>query len=247
MSRGDRMETGIIYTTKFLSHPNYPECSDRVALSAAYLAEQGIERFIEPRSFPEAWIKKVHTAKYLSAINPSGVVELVDITYQDALVSAFGCLTAGEMLMNGEIENAFVLNRPPGHHTSANRGGGFCFLNNAAILTRYLQERGLEKVMIIDWDAHHGNGTESVFYDDPSVLYTSIHQTFLYPGTGKITDTGTGKGEGYTINIPVPAGTGHQSYMDIFREIIIPAGKAFRPDVLVISAGQDSHHQDPIA
>ena len=100
--------------------------------------------------------------------------------------------------------------------------------------------------MIIDWDAHHGNGTEAIFYDDPTVLYSSIHQHPLYPGTGKVTDTGTGLGEGYTVNVPVPSGTGHATYLDIINEILIPAGKKFRPDAVIISAGQDSHEDDPL-
>jgi len=100
--------------------------------------------------------------------------------------------------------------------------------------------------MIVDWDAHHGNGTESIFYHDPSVLFTSIHQSPLYPWTGKVTDIGSGRGEGYTLNIPVPPGTGHETYMTIFKEIVVPVGKKFRPDALIISAGQDSHSGDPL-
>jgi len=240
------METGIIYTPLFQDHENYPECSDRVRVSAEYLMGKDIDTFTEPRIFDDFWIKQVHTPEYLNEIVTTGSIEYTDIKYENALQSAFGCLTAGEMLLNGEIENGFVLNRPPGHHTYANRGGGFCFLNNAAILSRYLQGHGMEKIMIIDWDAHHGNGTESIFYEDPSALFSSIHQSPLYPGTGKVGDIGKGPGEGYTINIPVPPETGHDSYMQIFSEIIIPAGKKFKPDAVVISAGQDSHRNDPI-
>lgn len=240
------METGIIYTPLFQNHENYPECPDRVKVSADYLKEMGFGTFIEPRVFDDDWIKQVHTPDYLESLITTGFVEYTDIDYENAKRSAFGCLTAGEMLLGGEIQNGFVLNRPPGHHTYANRGGGFCFLNNAAILSRYLQAKGMEKIMIVDWDAHHGNGTESIFYKDPSVLFTSIHQSPLYPGTGKIGDIGKGKGKEYTINIPVPSKTGHDSYMEIFSEIIVPAGKRFKPDAVVISAGQDSHVNDPI-
>ena len=234
------MKTGIIYTPSFLNHKVYPECPDRIKVCASYLIEHGIDKFIEPRNFNDSWIKQVHTPKYLSDLLTWGIIEGTHIDYQDAKLSVFGCLTAGEMLLAGELQNAFVLNRPPGHHAYANHGGGFCYLNNTAILCQYLNANGMEKIMIVDWDAHHGNGTESIFYEDSSVLFTSIHQSPLYPGTGKIGDTGQGQGEGYNINIPVPPCTGHDSYMQIFSEIIIPAGKKFKPDTIVISAGQDS-------
>lgn len=240
------MTTGIIYTPQFQNHQNYPECPDRVTMTAEYFQERGITGFIEPRIYEEKYVEAVHTAPYLSDLKAIGEVEGVDVAYADALLSAYGCITAGDMLMNGDLENAFVLNRPPGHHAYARKGGGFCYLNNAAILARYLQSRGMERIMIIDWDAHHGNGTESIFYDDPTVLYSSIHQHPLYPGTGKVTDTGTGAGEGYTVNVPVPPGTGHDTYIEIINTILIPVGKKFRPDAVIISAGQDSHDEDPL-
>ncbi len=238
------MVTGIIYTPDFQNHQNYPEQPDRVFKTAEYLRHQGITEFIAPKIFDEHYIRSVHTDPYLESVKETEGIDEVDNIYSNSLLSAYGSLTAGELLVTGAIDNAFVLNRPPGHHTYADRGGGFCYLNNAAILTRYLQDQGKRKVMIIDWDAHHGNGTESVFYEDSSVLYTSIHQSPLYPGTGKVIDTGTGDGEGFTINIPVPPGTGHDTYRGIFERIIIPAGKGFKPDVVIISAGQDSHAGD---
>ena len=240
------MTTGIIYTPAFRNHQNYPECSDRVSKTAEYFCSRGITTFIEPKEVGEEYIQSVHTTPYLQNLKDIGEIEGIEITYTDALQSAFGCMTAGELVLNKDIDNAFVLNRPPGHHAYSGKGGGFCYLNNAAIITRYLQGNGINRVMIIDWDAHHGNGTEAIFYEDPSVLYTSIHQSPLYPGTGKVNDSGIGDGEGFNVNIPVPAGTGHDTYMDIFEEILIPAGKNFRPDAIVISAGQDSHENDPL-
>lgn len=240
------MTTGIIYTPKFLAYTNSPENKDRVSATVDYFKTQGIDEFISPRKYDENCAKSVHTPEYIDYLKSAGVIEGNKLRYQNVLLSAYGCLTAGEMLAEGAIKNGFVLTRPPGHHAYANKGGGFCFLNNAAILARYFQEKGFEKVMIVDWDAHHGNGTEAIFYHDPSVLYTSVHQYPLYPGTGKVTDTGSGPGVGYNVNIPVPWYTGHDTYMEIFDEVIIPVGKKFKPDVLIISAGQDSHRDDPL-
>ena len=241
------MATGIIYTPTFLTYKNYPENTDRVSTTVDYFQTQGIHEFISPRKYDESYVKSVHTPEYIEFLKSGGVIDGTKLGFSNVLTSAYGCLTAGELLIKGTIDNGFVLNRPPGHHAYGNKGGGFCYLNNAAILTRYFQAQGFEKVMIVDWDAHHGNGTEAIFYEDPSVLYTSIHQSPLYPWTGKVTDTGSGLGEGYTINIPVPPGTGHDTYIDIFDDILIPVGKKFRPDVQIISAGQDSHRDDPLS
>jgi acetoin utilization deacetylase AcuC-like enzyme len=240
------MITGIIYTPEFLLYTNNPENKGRVSATVEYFKTKGIDEFISPLDYDERYVKSVHNPAYIETIKSYGVIEGNELKYPNVLLSTNGCLTAGEMLAEGIIDNGFVLNRPPGHHAYANKGGGFCYLNNAAILAKYIQDQGFEKVMIVDWDAHHGNGTESIFYHDPSVLYTSIHQTPLYPWTGKVTDTGSGQGEGYTVNVPVPPGTGHDTYMEIFDEVIIPVGKKFRPNALIISAGQDSHRDDPL-
>lgn len=241
------MTTGIIYTPEFLTYKNYPENTDRVSTTVDYFKKQGINNFLSPKKYDESNIQSVHTPEYIEFLKSVGVIEGINLEYSRVALSAYSCLTAGEMLAEGTIDNGFVLNRPPGHHAYANKGGGFCYLNNAAILARYLQENGFQKVMIVDWDAHHGNGTESIFYHDSSVLYTSIHQYPLYPWTGKLTDTGSGRGKGYTVNVPVPPGTGHNTYMEIFDEVIIPIGKKFRPNALIISAGQDSHRDDPLS
>jgi acetoin utilization deacetylase AcuC-like enzyme len=241
------MATGIIYTPTFLTYKNYPENTDRVSTTVEFFKTKGINDFITPRKYDDTHVKSIHTSEYIEFLKSGGVIDGTKLEFSNVLTSAYGCLTAGQLLVEGTIDNGFVLNRPPGHHAFGNKGGGFCYLNNAAILARYFQEQGFEKVMIVDWDAHHGNGTEAIFYHDPSVLYTSIHQSPLYPWTGKVTDTGSGPGEGFTINIPVPQGTGHNTYIDIVDEVLIPVGKKFRPDVLIISAGQDSHRDDPLS
>jgi acetoin utilization deacetylase AcuC-like enzyme len=166
-------------------------------------------------------------------------------TYEAALKAAGAPITAIEALMRGEIHNAFCLVRPPGHHAVAESAMGFCIFNNVAVAARYaLDHCGLERVMIIDYDVHHGNGTQEMFYDDPRVLYFSVHQAPFYPGTGLPEERGEGEGEGTTINIPLPAGTGFETYEPIFRQIMAPAADRFRPQLILVSAGFDAHWKD---
>jgi acetoin utilization deacetylase AcuC-like enzyme len=155
-------------------------------------------------------------------------------------------MRAADAVIDGEVRNAFALVRPPGHHARMGTGAGFCYLNNMAIMVRHLQRRGIHRVMVLDWDAHHGDGTQQVFYADPTVLFCSVHQFPFYPGSGMIDETGTGPGEGYTVNMPVPAGTGDEEYAYLFREIIAPLAREFSPDFIAVSAGQDNHFTDPL-
>jgi acetoin utilization deacetylase AcuC-like enzyme len=141
---------------------------------------------------------------------------------------------------------AFVAVRPPGHHALPDRGMGFCLFNNAAVAAVAARRAGRERVMIVDWDVHHGNGTQAIFWRDPSVLFVSMHQESWYPGTGGIDEVGEGPGEGHTVNIPLPAGTGDGGYMDVLTEVVLPLLSAFRPGALVVSAGYDAHESDPL-
>ena len=148
---------------------------------------------------------------------------------------------------------SMALIRPPGHHAETNRGMGYCLFNNVAVAARWLQQHqttihpAIERVLIIDWDVHHGNGTQQIFYDDPSVLFCSLHQSHEYPGTGAVDEIGCGAGAGYTINLPLPAGSGDASYQWAFAEVIVPVAEQFRPDIVLVSAGQDCHHGDPLS
>jgi acetoin utilization deacetylase AcuC-like enzyme len=158
-----------------------------------------------------------------------------------------GVLNAVDAVATGAARNAFCAVRPPGHHASAGRGMGFCFFNNAALATRYAQRRhGLGRVLIVDWDVHHGNGTEDIFYCDPTVFYFSTHQWPLYPGTGRVNETGEGAGVGTTMNFPFPAGSGREEVLGAVEASLAPAAEQFRPELVVISAGFDSRLGDPL-
>jgi acetoin utilization deacetylase AcuC-like enzyme len=173
-----------------------------------------------------------------------------DICAESAEIArrAAGCvLSAVDAVFSGEIVNAFCAVRPPGHHANATHGMGFCLFNNVAIATRYAQRRhGAERVVIADWDVHHGNGTQDIFYEDGSVLFFSTHQSPWYPGTGDVLERGEGAGMGKTINCPFPAGTAGPKILGAFREQLLPAARAFHPDLVLLSAGFDSRVDDPL-
>ena len=168
-------------------------------------------------------------------------------TFEAAARSAGCALAALRAVMSDHQTRAFALCRPPGHHAFADRAMGFCFFNNAALAARVAQTQfGLERVAIIDWDVHHGNGTQAIFYDDPSVLFISLHQHPAYPGTGLAHETGEGEGLGFTLNIPLPAGSTDSDYLACLREIVLPKLHAFKPELLIVSAGQDALAEDPL-
>jgi acetoin utilization deacetylase AcuC-like enzyme len=165
-----------------------------------------------------------------------------------ARLAAGAGLSLADELMAGTIRNGFALLRPPGHHAEKSQALGFCLFNNIAILARYLQRRhGLEKILILDWDVHHGNGTQHAFEEDPSVFYISLHQFPFYPGTGAGHEKGSGRGKGYTLNCPMPAGAWDGDYRTAFENVILPRAREYRPDAVLISAGFDAHFSDPLA
>ena len=168
-------------------------------------------------------------------------------SYEAAIKAAGAPLTAIDAIMKGEVNNAYCLVRPPGHHAVHESAMGFCLFNNVAVAARYaLDHHGLERVMIIDYDVHHGNATQEMFYNDPRVLYFSIHQFPFYPGTGASDECGEGPGLGTTINVPLPAKTGYETYEPIFRQVMAPAADKFRPQLILVSAGFDAHWKDPL-
>jgi acetoin utilization deacetylase AcuC-like enzyme len=168
-------------------------------------------------------------------------------SYEAALRAAGAPLTAIDAVMSGEVDNAYCLVRPPGHHAEADEALGFCLFNNVAVGARYaIEHHGLERVLIVDFDVHHGNGTQNIFYSDPRVLYFSIHQAPFYPGTGLSGERGEGAGLGTTINIPLPAGCGYETYEPLFRQVLAPAADRFQPQLILVSAGFDAHWKDPL-
>jgi acetoin utilization deacetylase AcuC-like enzyme len=202
-------------------------------------------------------VLRVHTRAYLDRLESASLsggghldadTYVTSDSYQVALLGAGGLLNLVDLVLRGEVGNGFALVRPPGHHALPHWGMGFCLLGNPAIAARWAQDRyGLQRILIVDFDVHHGNGTQDVFYRDPSVLYFSIHQYPFYPGTGAADETGLGQAEGATINIPFPAAVGDEGYLAAFRQILAPAARILRPELILVSAGFDAHWMDPLA
>jgi len=169
-------------------------------------------------------------------------------SYDIARRAAGAAVQVTEAVLSNQADNGLVVVRPPGHHATSDRAMGFCLLNNIAIAARAAQHlHQVERILIVDYDVHHGNGTQDIFYDDPGVTFISTHQSPFYPGTGHINQTGSGNGEGYTLNIPMPGGQGDQNYLRVFDEIIYPAAERYQPQLILVSAGFDAHWVDPLA
>jgi acetoin utilization deacetylase AcuC-like enzyme len=254
--------TGIIYHPDYLNHQTgayHPESPERLTSIVDRLIESGLMKelaLIEPKSAIEEEILLVHAKKHLETIKTAwdrGFTALAADTpiseesYRIALLAAGGVLTGVDRIMAGEVRNGMALVRPPGHHATPTQAMGFCLFNNVAIGARYIQKRyGIEKVLIVDWDLHHGNGTQEAFYDDPSVLYFSTHEYPHYPGTGSYHENGEGAGKGFTINVPMRAGTPADEFLKKFRESIYERALEFSPGFILISAGFDAHRADPL-
>ncbi|MBN1670690.1 MAG: histone deacetylase [Kiritimatiellae bacterium] len=263
MSKREKTRAGFVYSPVYkahhtgFGHPERPERCEAIvqALNTPALDPRLVR--LTPRAATEADVRLCHTPDYLEAVKAdvalgatalrTGDTEIGPRSLEVALLAAGGVLTAVDAVMDGTVRNAFCLVRPPGHHATRSRGMGFCVFNNVAIAARYAQQRhGLRKVLIADWDIHHGNGTQDIFYDDPSVFYFSTHLWPFYPGTGLADETGTGAGTGFTLNCPLSAGAGREEIVGAFRDMLLPAAAAFRPDFVLVSAGFDSRLGDPL-
>ncbi len=257
-------KTGLVYDPCYLEHDmgaGHPESPHRLRAIMQQLEQSGTLKQltrIEPRRAEDEWITTVHTPKYIASLAEyaprSGRVSLDPDTSMSpgsltaAYLAAGGALAAVDAVMNKQAEHVFCAVRPPGHHAEASHAMGFCLFNNVAIAARYAQRRyGLQRVLIVDWDVHHGNGTQHSFEDDPSVLFFSTHQFPHYPGTGRESERGHGAGEGFTINVPMEAGEGDEEYRAVFHASLVPVADAFKPEFVIISAGFDAHKDDPLA
>jgi acetoin utilization deacetylase AcuC-like enzyme len=258
-----RVATHIFHdplTLKHLAGRQHPERPGRVeavlrALESAPFRDR--IRLVESRPAREEDILLAHTRDYLEQVKrevaegrsqlSSGDTELSPDSLAAALAASGAVIAAVDAVLKGGARNAFCAVRPPGHHASAARGMGFCIFNNIAIGARHaLHRHGLTRVLIADWDVHHGNGTQDLFYTDGSVLFFDTHQDPWYPGTGKESETGEGKARGLIINRPFPAGAGRREILGAFREVLVPAAERFRPELVMVSAGFDSRLGDPL-
>jgi acetoin utilization deacetylase AcuC-like enzyme len=257
-------KTGLVYHPAYLEHDmgaGHPESPERLRAILQQLEASGTAGRlvrIEPRKAEDEWITRIHSTGYVAMLHEhapaTGRVSLDPDTSMSpgslkaAYLAAGGALAAVDAIMTGQVEHVFCAVRPPGHHAEAGRAMGFCLFNNVAIATRYIQHKwGLKRVLLVDWDVHHGNGTQHSFEDDPTVLFFSTHQFPHYPGTGRIAERGRGAGEGFTINVPMESGQGDEEYRKVFQEVLSPAADRFQPDFVIVSAGFDAHQDDPLA
>ncbi|MBI1732844.1 MAG: histone deacetylase [Gammaproteobacteria bacterium] len=258
------MITGFSFDPRFLDHdtgPGHPESPQRLLAVMHHLGRQAWYpqlAAVAARAADLEQIERIHKREYVERARATcaagaPMLDSMDVsvsreTFDVALLAAGTPLALADEIVAGKLNNGFALLRPPGHHAESDMALGFCLFNNVAVLTRHLQDRhSVEKILILDWDVHHGNGTQHTFEADPSVLYISTHQYPFYPGTGAWYEDGIGRGKGATLNCPMPAGSGNHDYEQAFIEKILPKIGAFRPEFVILSAGFDAHRDDPLA
>ncbi len=255
---------GFVSHPDFLKHdtsPSHPERPDRLRAIQARLSATGLIQTIKalaPRQAENSWLEAAHTPEHIKNVQTrckQGLLQMEDpetllcpASYDVARLAAGAALVAVDTVMENEADAVFCASRPPGHHCERDQAMGFCLFNTAAIAARYTQrEYSIDRVLILDWDVHHGNGTQHILEEDPSVFYVSLHQYPHYPGTGHSSETGIGPGQGATLNVLMDAGSGDDDYLSVFDSQILPAIGSFNPDFIVVSAGFDAHHADPLS
>lgn len=256
------MTVGLVYDPIYLEHDTgtHVENAQRLVVTTGLLKESGLlDRLVAlpPRAATFEELSLVHSQHHIDRVESTstrggawldGDTYASPNSYKVALYAAGGVLRGVDAVMTGEVNHAFALVRPPGHHATPDQAMGFCLFNNVAIAARYaLNNHGLERVLIADFDVHHGNGTEEVFYKNPNVLYFSTHQYPHYPGTGDIGDDGAGDGKGANVNVPLPAYCGDSEYRRAYEEILAPVARRFKPQLILVSAGYDNHWADPLS
>jgi acetoin utilization deacetylase AcuC-like enzyme len=255
------VSTGLVTDARFHAHVapwEHPERPERLAsieraIDAAGLRHKTVK--VTPRAATRAELERVHSPTYLDALEAaighggSGWLDsdtyYCDQTWTAALLAAGASVELCEQISSGKLDNGFAFVRPPGHHATRDRAMGFCLLNNVAVAAAHLHAQG-KRVAILDWDVHHGNGTEAIFDEEPEVLYVSTHEWPQYPGTGPALHTGSGRGVGTKVNVPLPARTSDAAYLRAYDAKVKPAIESFKPDFIIVSAGFDAHHDDPI-
>ncbi len=256
------MSVGLVYDPIYLEHDtgNHVENAQRLTATISFLEESQLKEklvFLTPRPAKIEELSMVHAREYVTQIEiqvqrGGGWLDPDTITspgsYKAATFAVGGVLTAVEAVMNKQVNSAFALVRPPGHHATCWHAMGFCLFNNIAVAAKYaLANFNIDRVLIVDFDVHHGNGTQDTFYADPNVLYFSTHEYPFYPGTGSIDETGTREGEGFTVNVPLTAGCGDEEYQAVFEDILAPVARRFHPQLIMVSAGYDAHWADSLA
>lgn len=261
MNLEDR-RTGIVLDRRYADHctaPGHPECSERLDVLQEMAQAPDMRthfRFIEPRRAGIEALLSVHSPDYIQCLEDTegkactyldADTQTSPFSHETAQLAAGGLCRAIDLVQEGELDNAFALVRPPGHHAERSKAMGFCLYNNVAVGVRYAQNHlGFKRIMVVDWDLHHGNGTQHCFEDDPSVLFFSIHQVSSFPGSGKLSEVGKGSGRGRTINLPLLAGSGDGEYALLMERVLKPIALEFKPELILVSAGFDIHADDPL-